>query len=208
MTEMLNIREEGISKSVKRACDILDRGGIIAYPTDTIYGLGVDPAISGALDKLYAVKERDAEKPVSLMLSGKKMLYDLFRDISPLEKRVIDNLFPGVITIVLNNSIDTIDLNETVGVRIPDDDFCRELVEKYGKPITTTSVNTSGMSPAVSASEVRNYFANEIDLILDGGAAPRPEGSTVIQIVNEKIKVLRQGILKEEDIMEIIDASG
>jgi len=208
MTEMLNIREEGISKSVKRACDVLDRGGIIAYPTDTIYGLGVDPAISGALDKLYAVKERDAEKPVSLMLSGKKMLYDLFRDISPLEKRVIDNLFPGVITIVLNNSIDTIDLNETVGVRIPDDDFCRELVEKYGKPITTTSVNTSGMSPAVSASEVRNYFANEIDLILDGGAAPRPEGSTVIQIVNEKIKVLRQGILKEEDIMEIIDASG
>jgi len=208
MTEMLNIREEGISKSVKRACDILDRGGIIAYPTDTIYGLGVDPAISGALDKLYAVKERDTEKPVSLMLSGKKMLYDLFRDISPLEKRVIDNLFPGVITIVLNNSIDTIDLNETVGVRIPDDDFCRELVEKYGKPITTTSVNTSGMSPAVSASEVKNYFANEIDLILDGGAAPRPEGSTVIQIVNEKIKVLRQGILKEEDIMEIIDASG
>ena len=123
-------------------------------------------------------------------------------------KRVIDNLFPGVITIVLNNSIDTIDLNETVGVRIPDDDFCRELVEKYGKPITTTSVNTSGMSPAVSASEVKNYFANEIDLIFDGGSAPRPEGSTVIQIVNEKIKVLRQGILKEEDIMEIIDASG
>ena len=76
MTEMLNIREEGISKSVKRACDVLDRGGIIAYPTDTIYGLGVDPAISGALDKLYVVKERDAEKPVSLMLSGKKMLYE------------------------------------------------------------------------------------------------------------------------------------
>ena len=208
MTEILNIIEEGICKSVRRACDILEKGGVIAYPTDTIYGLGVDPAISGAMDKLYDVKERSDEKSFSLMLSGKKMLYQLFKNISPLEKKVIDNFFPGAITIVLNNSINKLDLNKTVGIRIPDNDFCRELIEKYGKPITTTSVNKSGMPPAISASEVRNQFANELDLILDGGDAPRAKGSTVIQIVNEKLKVLRQGILKEEEIKEIIDADG
>ena len=207
MTEMLNIIEEGIIKSADRACEILRMGGIIAYPTDTIYGLGVDPEILKAVEKLYTMKERGDEKSVSLMLSGKEMLYEQFKDISPLEKRIIDNLFPGTITIVLNNPVNKIHLKETVGVRIPDNDFCRLLLEKYGKPITTTSVNKSGRPPAVSASEVSNQFANEIDLILDGGDSPQTKGSTVIRIVSEKIKVLREGILKEEDIMELIDAS-
>ena len=204
MTEMLNIMEEGISDSVDRACEILGTGGIIAYPTDTIYGLGVDPEISEAVEKLYAVKNRADEKSVSLMLSGKEMLYEQFKDVSPLEKRVIENLFPGTITIVLNNPVNKAYLNKTVGVRIPENDFCLKLVEKYGKPITTTSANKSGMQPAVSASEVLKYLSTEIELILDGGDSPQTKGSTVIRIVSEKIDVLREGILKKENIMELI----
>ena len=207
MTEMLNIMEEGITESVDRACAILGMGGIIAYPTDTIYGLGVDPEISEAVEKLYSVKNRADEKSVSLMLSGKEMLYEQFKNISPLEKGVIDNLFPGTITIVLKDPINKIYSNETVGVRIPDNDFCLKLVEEYGKPITTTSANKSGMPPAVSASEVRKYLSTEIELILDGGDSPQTKGSTVIRIVSEKIDVLREGILKKEDIMELIDVN-
>jgi len=202
---MLNMLEEGISESVSRACKILKRGGIIAYPTDTLYGLGVDPEISHAVERLYDLKERREEKSVSLMFSGKEMLYQHFRDTSPLEKRAINNLFPGAMTIVLNNPVNKTATDETVGVRIPNNDFCRKLVKKYGKPITTTSVNKSGMPPARSASEVNNYFTNKIDLILDGGELSQSEGSTVIRINNENIEILRQGDLTEENIMELIN---
>ena len=208
VTEMLNILEEGIGESVYRACKILKRGGIIAYPTDTIYGLGVDPEISHAVERLYELKERSEEKSVSLMFSGKEMLYQHFRDVSPLEKRAIDNLLPGAITIVLNNPADKIYPNETVGVRIPNKDFCRKLVEVYGKPITTTSVNKSGMPPAMSAFEVKTYFTDKIDLILDGGELSQSEGSTVIRINNENVEILRQGVLTEAEIMELINDNG
>jgi len=205
---MLNILEEGISQSVNRACKILKRGGIIAYPTDTIYGLGVDPEISQAVERLYELKERSEEKSVSLMFSGKEMLYQHFRDTSSLERRAINNLLPGAITIVLNNPVNKTNTNKTVGVRIPNKDFCRKLVKKYGKPITTTSVNKSGMPPARSALEVKNYFTNKIDLILDGGELSQSEGSTVIRINNENIEILRQGDLTEENIMELINDNG
>lgn len=204
MTVMLNIMKEGISESVRRACAVLKGGGIIVYPTDTLYGIGVDPEIPEAVERLYAVKERSGEKAVSLMFSGKEMLYLLFKEISILEKKIIDNLFPGTVTIILNSAVDSQYQGETVGVRIPKNDFCRELIERYGKPITTTSVNKSGMPPAISASEAKNQFADEIDLILDGGVSPQREGSTVIQIVDEKIKILRQGVLTEENIKELI----
>ena len=208
MTEMLNILEEGISQSVNRASEILKRGGIIAYPTDTIYGLGVDPEFPQAVKRLYDLKERREEKSVSLMFSGQEMLYRHFTVTSPLEKKVIDNLLPGAITIVLNNPKDIIYNDETVGVRIPNNDFCRKLIEAYGKPITTTSVNVSGMPPAMSAPEVNSYFADKIDLILDGGKLSQSDGSTVIRIDNENLEILRQGILTEENIMELIDDNG
>jgi len=208
VTEILNILEEGISKSVNRACKILKRGGIIAYPTDTLYGLGVDPENSQAVERLYDLKERSEEKTVSLMFSGKEMLYQHFRDVAPLEKRAIENLLPGAITIVLNIPEDNSYSNETIGVRIPNNDFCRKLVDKYGKPITTTSVNKSGMQPAMSASEVNDYFTDKIDLIMDGGELPKSEGSTVIRINNENIEILRQGILTEKEIMELINDNG
>ena len=200
--------KKGINESANRAWKILKKGGIIAYPTDTIYGLGVDPEISQAVERLYDLKERHKEKSVSLMFSGKEMLYQHFRDTSPLEKRAIDNLLPGAITIVLNNPVDKIYTKETVGVRIPNKDFCRRLVKKYGRPITTTSVNKSGMPPAMSASEVNNYFTNKIDLILDGGELSQSEGSTVIRVNNEKIEILRQGVLTEDDIRELMNDNG
>lgn len=205
---MLNILEGDISEPINRASEILRRGGIIAYPTDTIYGLGVDPEISQAVERLFDLKERREEKSVSLMFSGREMLYQHFRDTSPLEKRAIDNLLPGAITIVLNSPVDKRYTNATVGVRIPNNDFCRKLVEKYGKPITTTSVNKSGMPPAMSASEVNNYFTTEIDLILDGGELSQSEGSTVIRIKNENIEILRQGVLTEDNIMKLINDNG
>ncbi len=208
MTEMLNILEKGIGESVNRACEILKKGGIIAYPTDTIYGLGVDPEISQAVERLFDLKERREEKSISLMFSGKEMLYRHFKDTSSLEKKAIDKLLPGAITIVLGNPVDKSDTNETVGVRIPDNDFCRKLVEKYGKPITTTSVNKTGMPPAISASEVTNRFSNKIDLILDGGELPQSEGSTVIKINNENIEILRHGVVSEEDVRELIGDNG
>ena len=94
---MLNILEKGIGESVNRACEILKKGGIIAYPTDTIYGLGVDPEISQAVERLFDLKERREEKSISLMFSGKEMLYRHFKDTSSLEKKAIDKFKPDIL---------------------------------------------------------------------------------------------------------------
>ena len=194
-----------LQHAVRRANDLLKEGGIIVYPTDTLYGLGVDPENIQAMEKLFKLKDRPKEQQVSLMFSGSEMVNDYFTELTPIERKVINELLPAAITIVIETTENLkFGANNSVGVRIPDNEFCQKLVEYYGKPITTTSVNRSGMPPANSAAEVSDYFANGIDLILDGGELPQSEGSTVIRIINENIEILRQGVFSEEEIMERI----
>ena len=190
-----------LQSAVKRANDLLGEGGIIAYPTDTLYGLGVDPDNVQAMDKLFKLKNRPVEQQVSLMFSNSEMVKDYFTELTPIESKVINELLPGAITIVIETGESMkISANNSVGVRIPDNEFCKMLTEQYGKPITTTSVNKTGGSPAKSVEEIIDYFPNEIDLILDGGRSSESEGSTVIQIIEEKLLILREGLIGGEEI--------
>ncbi|MCH8289283.1 MAG: threonylcarbamoyl-AMP synthase [Candidatus Marinimicrobia bacterium] len=200
--EILNLSDTAaLQPAVRRASDLLKEGGIIAYPTDTLYGLGVDPENIQAMEKLFKLKDRRKEKQISLMFSGSEMVKDYFAELTPIESRVINELLPGAITIIIETRERVkFGENNSVGVRIPDNEFCKMLTEQYGKPITTTSVNRSGVSPAKSVKEIIDYFPNEVDLILDGGRSPETEGSTVIQIIEEKLLILREGLIGEGEI--------
>ena len=200
--EILNlIGAAALQSAVERANDLLKEGGIIAYPTDTLYGLGVDPENIQAMEKLFKLKDRPKEQQVSLMFSGSEMVNDYFTELTPIERKVINELLPGAVTIVIEMTENLeFGAKNSVGVRIPDNEFCKMLTEQYGKPITTTSVNRSGVSPAKSVEEIIDYFPNEVDLILDGGRSPETEGSTVIQIIEEKLVILREGLIGEGEI--------
>ena len=200
--EILNLSDTAaLQPAVRRASDLLKEGGIIAYPTDTLYGFGVDPENIQAMEKLFKLKDRPKEQQVSLMFSGSEMVNDYFTELTPIERKVINELLPAAITIVIETTENLkFGANNSVGVRIPDNDFCKMLTEQYGKPITTTSVNRSGGSPAKSVKEIIDYFPNEVDLILDGGKSSETEGSTVIQIIEEKLLILREGIIGEDEI--------
>lgn len=204
-TKIIKINEkDSMEYAIIEASAVLDDGGIIAYPTDTLYGLGVNANDQGALNKLNDLKKRTGEKSISLMLSGIEMLSDIFTDLSKGEKNLIDEFLPGELTIVLKRPANSDFISgDTVGIRIPRSAFCNGLVEHYGKPITTTSVNLAGGDPARNADEVMNYFSEKIPLLIDGGESLNIEGSTVVQANEDKIKILRQGTIKADDIFEI-----
>ncbi len=204
-TKIIKINDkDSMEYAIIEASAVLDGGGIIAYPTDTLYGLGVNANDQGALNKLNDLKERTGDKSISLMLSGIEMLSDIFTDLSKGEKNLIDEFLPGELTIVLKRPANSDFISgDTVGIRIPRNDFCNEIVKYYGKPITTTSVNLAGGNPARNVDEVMNYFSGKIPLLIDGGESPNIEGSTVVQANEDKIKILRQGAIEADDIFDI-----
>lgn len=201
-TKIIKINDiESVEHAVKEAAEVLAGGGIIAYPTDTLYGLGVDGNNSEAMNNLRDLKGRADKKSMSLMLSGIEMLFEIFTDLSKGERNLVEEFLPGELTIVFKRPLNSNFISgDTVGIRIPRNKFCNELVKYYGKPITTTSVNLTGKTPARNTDEVMNYFSGKIPLLIDGGDSPSLEGSTVVRAIGTDIKILRQGIIKADDI--------
>ena len=188
----------------KRVRDIFKKSGMIAYPTETFYGLGVDPFNEIAIKKLFALKGRDFDKPVSILIKDKKMLLTVVEEISPLAEILIKKFWPGPLTIIFKakKSIPSILTGGTgkIGVRISNNPIAQKLLEEIDSPITTTSANPSGEKSPVTANKVMGYFGNKIDLILDGGMLYGKLGSTVVDVTEGELIVIREGEISVEAI--------
>jgi L-threonylcarbamoyladenylate synthase len=188
----------------KRVRDIFKKGGMIAYPTETFYGLGVDPFNEIAIKKLFALKGRDFDKPVSILIKDKKMLLTVVEAISPLAEILIKKFWPGPLTIIFKakKSIPSILTGGTgkIGVRISSNPITQKLLEEIDSPITTTSANPSGEKSPVTANKVMGYFGNKIDLILDGGMLYGKLGSTIVDVTEGELAVIREGEITVEAI--------
>ncbi|HLA50983.1 MAG TPA: L-threonylcarbamoyladenylate synthase [Thermodesulfobacteriota bacterium] len=188
----------------KRVRDIFKKSGMIAYPTETFYGLGVDPFNEIAIKKLFALKGREFDKPVSILIKDKKMLLTVVEAISPLAEILIKKFWPGPLTIIFKakKSIPSILTGGTgkIGVRISNNPIAQKLLEEIDSPITTTSANPSGEKSPVTANKVMGYFGNKIDLILDGGMLYGKLGSTVVDVTEGELIVIREGEISVEAI--------
>ena len=188
----------------KQVRDIFKKGGMIAYPTETFYGLGVDPFNEIAIKKLFELKGRDPDKPVSILIKDKKMLLTVVEEISPLAEILMKKFWPGPLTIIFKakKSIPSILTGGTgkIGVRISSNPITQKLLEKIDSPITTTSANPSGERSPVTANKVMGYFGNKIDLILDGGMLYGKLGSTVVDVTEGELIVIREGEISVEAI--------
>lgn len=190
------------------AAKIICRGGVIGYPTETIYGLGADALNETAVEKVFNLKDREKNKPILVIAENIRRVKELTRFFPRVADILAEEFWPGPLTIVfyagpvLSRWITG--ETKTVGIRIPANRICLELIQLAGVPITSTSANLSGGKNPVTAREVRQYFGDQLDLIIDGGHAKASTPSTVISAIDNKIKLLRPGAIEKSEIERIL----
>lgn len=203
--ELVRIGEVSVDVVARKAAQVLKKGGIVLYPTDTLYGLAVDATNSRALARLRALKLRDEKKPISVVVSSLDAI-EQYAFVSESARRLALQFLPGGLTLVLpvrRGVLSDIALAGAVGFRIPDDPFCLALAGAFEKPFTATSANRSGRENPGTVQEVLSQFGpdvKEIDLIVDDGPRNPTRMSTVARVVEDNIHVLREGVIPRGDI--------
>ncbi|MEB2836608.1 MAG: L-threonylcarbamoyladenylate synthase [Desulfurococcales archaeon] len=192
---------------LREAASILRSGGLVVYPTDTLYGLGADPHNAGAVRRVYEVKERGRDKPLPIILAEAHYAIDYVVP-SPLFWMIARLFWPGPLTIVAPASPRAprylASSDGMIGVRLPDSRVARELARLTGGAIIGTSANKSGMTPPVTAQEAMAMLGDSVDLYIDGGPTPLGRPSTVIWVVGDEYHVLREGSLPSARIEEAV----
>jgi len=192
-------------KAIIHIVKTLRQGGVIAFPTETIYGLGVDIFNEKAVNKLYQLKGRDFNKPLSIFVSSLKMLENYVEEIPPQAKELIQKYWAGPLTLVFKASSKVPKFvlagGNTIGIRMSSHKIINEIVERLGHPITATSANISGKKEALTADEVRQYFPSGLDYIIEDSAQENTItgniASTVVDISQHDIRILREGTISQ-----------
>jgi L-threonylcarbamoyladenylate synthase len=182
---------------------LLRGGGIMAFPTDTAYGLGVDPFNEMAVQRIFEAKGRPEAKPILLLVDSTEMAARLSKP-SETFFRVAGEFWPGPITLVLEATSDVSSKvtagTGTIGVRWPASPFATTLVKRFGKPVTATSANRTGLPSAITADEVRSQFGDSLDALIDGGTLPSRGGSTLLDLTADPPVLLREGPVSFESL--------
>jgi L-threonylcarbamoyladenylate synthase len=186
----------------------LRRGGIIAFPTDTAYGLGVDPYSEAAVDRLFTVKGRSESKPILLLVDSLAMAESVSRPPRSF-RDVVEKFWPGPLTLIVparsELPMKVTAGTHTIGLRWPVAPFANNLVHRFGRPITATSANRSGEPGTVTADEVRVQLGDSIDALIDGGALPARGGSTLLDLTTDPPVVLREGPVRFETLQQFFN---
>jgi L-threonylcarbamoyladenylate synthase len=202
--ELLPIK---LQKEITRAVKILRSGGVVAYPTDTVYGLGCDIYDSVAVTRVYAVKGRPISAPFPVLISAIEQVDLLAAEISPFARTLMQKFWPGGLTIVFHKSpgLETLVLagSHKIGLRIPGHPVPLLLVSQLGRPIVGTSANLHQKHTALSAAEIRKQLSNNVDLVIDGGPCRGGTESTVVDVTCTPPKIIRRGMIPEKAIMRI-----
>ncbi len=199
-TSVLHIDQDGW---LKLALATLEGGGLVAFPTDTVYGLGVNAYLEGSVRRLFEVKERDLSKPIPLLLDSAERLSEIALDISQMAKVFAQKFWPGPLTMVVRRRPEFAYLGgegETVGVRVPDHRIALTLLAGIG-PLAVTSANLSGEPNTRTAQETYSQLSGRIDLIIDGGETPGGMPSTVVNCTGDHPKILREGPITLEALL-------
>ena len=195
---------------IDRVVDCLNQGGVIGYPTETVYGLGGDAGDGDVIERIYRMKGRDFRKPLPVLVNRTEDVRGLVEDIPEKAGILMARFWPGPLTLVFEAFSS---LPETLmggsgrlGVRVSPDPVCRALLERFRRPLVSTSANPAGREPAESASAVLDYFGTEVDLILDGGVRRSTVFSTVLDVTEDPPRLLRRGGVPREAIENLVGA--
>ena len=188
-----------LRRQVDKGISVLSRGGVVDFPTDTVYGLGASSRDFPAVERVYEVKQRPRDMPLPLLLGGISQISEVAGPVPPLAWRLAEKFLPGALTLVLLKSGSVLDVitagGNTVAVRVPAHPVPLALIEGLGAPILGTSANLSGRLSALEAGEVCAQFGDSIDLVIDGGRCPGGLESTIVDVTGEVPVVLREGAI-------------
>ncbi len=201
------VKQTGEPDTLALALSFLRGGHVIAVPTDTVYGVAADGLNPDAVARLFVVKERPQERAIPLLLADIDDVWHVIRSFPPGAHRLAQAFWPGPLTLVLpareGLPAGVLGDRNTVGVRIPDHAWLRDLIRRLGHPLAATSANISGRPPALSAHEVLAQLGGRIPLIVDDGPAPGGVPSTVVDCTGPELRILRPGPLDEAALRRV-----
>lgn len=194
--------------AMRRTADELKQGKLVAFPTDTVYGVGCPAFDAPAVERLYKVKGRQANKPIPILVTGPDQLRLIAAEVNPLAEKLIEKFWPGALTLILKRRSDLPDVicagGDTIAVRMPAHVLTLALIEEVGSPLATTSANMSGRQSPLDAQQVLLNLNGRIDLILDAGPCPGGVDSTVVDATGDVVKILRETAIAAKVIKEAV----
>jgi len=197
--------------SLALAVQVLKNGGLVAFPTDTVYGVGALVSRPESVKRIYVVKGRPAEKAIPVLVADVHQLSLVASDVPPLALSLAEAFWPGGLTLVLPKAPSVSPVitagGPTVAVRIPNHPVALELIRQVGVPVATTSANRSGSPSPKTAAEVESQLAGWIEVILDGGPVPGGVESTVLDLTSPQPVVLRKGAIPVDEIEKVVGRS-
>lgn len=198
-------------ESYSRIASTIANGGVIAFRTDTFYGLGADPFNNHAVQRIKQLKGREGDNPILVVVSDREQVGRFISEQSPAFDLLARAFWPGPLTLIGRAGAEIAEEiaagTETIGVRLPGDDLVRVLVRACGGALTATSANPANQKPAKTAQEVLSYFGEAIDLIVDGGDAKADQPSTVVDARDIEARLIREGMISWRRIQATIDQS-
>lgn len=201
-----------MNREVRRAAHILRAGGLVAFPTETVYGLGADAANEKAVARLYAVKRRPADHPVIIHFAAAQAAFDWAREVPDAARKLAQKFWPGPLTLILKRSRQARDFvtgaQDTVGLRVPSHPVAQELLRLFDGAIAAPSANRFGLVSPTTAAHVRDDLGKDVDLVLEGGASDVGIESTIVDLSGATPVLLRPGHISKAEIEALIGAVG
>jgi L-threonylcarbamoyladenylate synthase len=202
--EIVVIDRQAPEGAFLRCRSVVRSGGLVAFPTDTFYGLGADPRNAAAVKRLFSIKDRGSDQPILLLLPDAASVRDWSASITHEAERLMKRFWPGPLTLVFTALPDVLPEltggSGRIGLRVPGNEVTRTLLSFLGTPLTGTSANRSGGWNPRTAGDVERELGDRIDLVLDAGPSAGELPSTVVDVTGDRARVLRRGVITEETL--------
>lgn len=208
MSKYLDLRNDLDFEKLQEPAQIIKQGGLVVFPTETVYGIGTNGLDEKAIRRLYEVKKRPFTKPISLLVSNIEMVEQIAKDITDIEYKIMQAFFPGPLTIILKKKKAISNMltanSDTVGIRMPKGKVARKILEYANIPIATPSANISGKPSGTNIQSIMKDFENKVEYYVDTGESEIGTSSTIVRVVNGVPTILRQGSITKEQIDSIL----
>jgi len=196
--------QDGINKyELVDVITVLEEGGIVIFPTDTVYGIACNCFQEETIKKLYQIKNRPNYKPINVLTDNIEKIKLITKNMSEKEKELIDKYMPGALTVIMEKKDNIPDVLtaglETIGVRIPKNDIALSILEKFDYPLAVTSVNISGQKDGTAVEDFIDEFEDKVDIIIDGGKSEIGIPSTIVKVNEDEIEIVRKGTIEIEE---------
>jgi L-threonylcarbamoyladenylate synthase len=206
--EVIKVKFHIDQNLIKKITGVLQKGGIIVFPTSFLYGIGADVSNEAAIKKVFKIKKRIYSNPLSILVKDEIEVKKIARKIPPIAENLMKNFWPGKLTIIFEAKDNVSEMltagSKKIGIRIPEHPIAKAIVNSFENPITATSANISGNKAIYDIKDVGSNFFKNFDLVIDAGRLKGGSGSTIIDITDNDIKILREGAIKAKEIFSTI----